>query len=95
MRGNGELPLEEASLEAKPPLQIGLILHRCLCRAPSLEVTLIASFTLSHPSKGLVIKLVVGKENKILHHTLKNICDRKLSNDSYKDSNKAQVQGNI
>lgn len=50
MRGNGELPLEQAGLEAKPPLQIGLILHGCLCRAPSLEGTLIASFNFSHKS---------------------------------------------
>lgn len=50
-------PREGPGLEAKPPPQIGLILHGRLCRAPSLEGTLIASFALSHPSKGKVIKI--------------------------------------
>ncbi len=57
--GNGEVPSGVDSLEAKPPPQIGLILHDRLCRAPSLLLSpdcLIRSFTSF--KKGNVIKIL-------------------------------------
>lgn len=69
------------------------------CAGPLPERTLTASFALSHPSDGKVIKTLQkrgGDENKALLHPLKNINDKKLSNDSAeRDNNKEQVTGSI